>query len=127
MDIQTDLIAVTSELVTPSTEVIKVVVKTDRELQQDLAKGLGIDLSRLDQFIQNDKIPFASKPILLDSVTSTGLTSRRTGRWTSRLSARIPNPTTAPAYLVNVSQYPKLPSLFDAHQNYSRLGLPEFC
>lgn len=105
MDIQTDLIAVSSELVTPSTGILKVVVKSDRELQRDLAKGLGIDLSRLDQFIQNDKIAFPGKPILIDSVASTGLTSRRAGRWTSRISARIPNPATAPAFLVNVSQY----------------------
>lgn len=110
MDVQTDLIAITSDLNLPppvvvvEEEIEEIITKSEKELQEELAKGLGIDMKRLNQFILLDKVPLAGgKPILVESISSAGLASRRANRWSSRISSRMPNPALAPAYFVNVS------------------------
>ncbi|KAL8283112.1 hypothetical protein RQP46_005890 [Phenoliferia psychrophenolica] len=108
MDIQTDLAAVTVELVAaPAVEPLVVVPpKSPYEVQEELASGLGIELAQLQDFISGRKKqanstapPQPQQPQSTSrssSATEAIMSSRRYGRWGSRLS-RVGQ---APSYII---------------------------
>ncbi|GAA5951496.1 hypothetical protein JCM21900_001584 [Sporobolomyces salmonicolor] len=105
MDIQTDLSAVNIDLVAAAVPEPEIVVtapppKTERELQEDLAKELGIDLESVKQFVEAQKS--GVKPgsrLLIETPPPVPGSPRRTGRWRSRLTpGRVAQ---APGYIVS--------------------------
>ncbi|GAA5992429.1 hypothetical protein JCM11641_002904 [Rhodosporidiobolus odoratus] len=101
MGVQTDLSAINSDLIAaPAVEPEVIVLappapppKTEKEIQEDLAKGLGVDVELVKQFVDASKNGKAAK-LVADATTLAA--SRRSGRWRQRLPM-----ARAPAYLVN--------------------------
>ncbi|GAA5889951.1 hypothetical protein JCM5296_003659 [Sporobolomyces johnsonii] len=105
MDVQTELSAVNVDLVAavvPEPEIIVTAPppKTERELQEDLAKELGIDLESVKQFVEAQKS--GAKPgsrLLVEAPSPVSGSPRRSGRWRSRLTpGRVAQ---APGYIVS--------------------------
>ncbi|GAA5901626.1 hypothetical protein JCM8208_001560 [Rhodotorula glutinis] len=105
MDIQTDLSAVRDELIKVSEvkpEVITVEApppppRTSRQMQEDLASSLGVQVDLFQQFVEAQKNPVkaSTRSVLEGRPPATAGRSR----WRSRLPSPLPH---APAYLVNV-------------------------
>ncbi|GAA5879161.1 hypothetical protein JCM8547_001601 [Rhodosporidiobolus lusitaniae] len=101
-DVQTDLSAVNLELVAaPAVEPEVIIVepespkKTEKELQADLAKGLGVDLDLVRQFVDASKSGKAAK-LVADAASPPLASPRRSGRWRQRLPVAH-----APSMLIN--------------------------
>ncbi|GAA6035917.1 hypothetical protein JCM8097_005162 [Rhodosporidiobolus ruineniae] len=113
IDVQTDLSAVKIDLIAaPAVEPEVVVVapppKTERELQQDLAKELGVDVDLVQQYVTAKKNGKAAQ-LLADAVTPPLASPRRSGRWRHRIPmAHAPSvlvnafPTSARPYVAQV-------------------------
>lgn len=130
MDVQTDLAAVAIELVaapaveieTQGAEVLEVPPepKTQRELHEELAAGLGIDLSALQTFVDGQKDPPMASPTSFKTMSDTGpsISTRqsRPGRM-SRFSSRVNTfSVQAPAFIIDVGS---LGGQFDRRQAFA--------
>ncbi|BGP36461.1 hypothetical protein JCM10449v2_000362 [Rhodotorula kratochvilovae] len=120
MTIQTELTAVSDELVKASEvkpEVITVQApppppRTERELQEDLAKGLGVNVDLVKQFVEAQKN--GGKTATRQPVEPRASTATGRSRWRSRFPSPLPR---APAYIVNafpVSARPYVAHAFDS-------------
>ncbi|CEQ38867.1 SPOSA6832_00319, partial [Sporobolomyces salmonicolor] len=95
MDVQTDLSAVNIDLVAASVPEPKIVVsaplpKTERELQEDLAKELGIDLESVKQFVEAQKSGVKSgSRLLIEAPPPDGALALSPHPRSSRSSSRI--------------------------------------
>lgn len=106
MAMQTDLSAVADDLVKASEVEPKVITieaprpppRSERELQEDLAKGLGVNVDLVKQFVEAQKSGAKGTPRAPLEGRAAAVSGR--SRWRSRLSSPLPH---APAYLVNVS------------------------
>ncbi|GAA6053438.1 hypothetical protein JCM3770_005166 [Rhodotorula araucariae] len=98
MTVQTDLSAVTDEVVRAS-EVITVEAppRTEHEIQEDLAKSLGVQIELVKQFVDAQK--GGSKITTRQPVESRMSPATGRSRWRSRLPSPLPR---TPSYLVNV-------------------------
>ncbi|BGO94729.1 hypothetical protein NBRC10512_007324 [Rhodotorula toruloides] len=103
-DVQTNLVAVQDDLVKASDVKPQIVevppppppARTEREMQEELAKGLGIKVEAIKQFVEAQKgaTKTSGVPVMADVRPS------RPGRWRSRFT---PGPIVqTPAYLINV-------------------------
>lgn len=76
--------------------------KTPREVQEELAQGLGMEWSKLVDLVEGEK----DKDKQEKKVASSNFLneSRRAGRWAARISSRLPLTAAAqaPAYFINV-------------------------
>ncbi|GAA5837378.1 hypothetical protein JCM9279_005668 [Rhodotorula babjevae] len=105
MTIQTDLSAVADDLVKASEvkpEVIPVDApppppRTSRQMQEDLATSLGVQVDLVQQFVEAQKNPV--KVSTRSVLEGRPLAAAGCSRWRSRLPSPLPH---APAYLVNV-------------------------
>ncbi|TNY17193.1 hypothetical protein DMC30DRAFT_137154 [Rhodotorula diobovata] len=105
MAMQTDLSAVADDLVKASEVEPKVITieaprpppRSERELQEDLAKGLGVNVDLVKQFVEAQKSGAKGTPRAPLEGRAAAVSGR--SRWRSRLSSPLPH---APAYLVNV-------------------------
>ncbi|BGP28596.1 hypothetical protein JCM10296v2_000332 [Rhodotorula toruloides] len=103
-DVQTDLVAVQDDLVKASDDKPQIVevppppppARTEREMQEELAKGLGVKVEIIKQFVEAQKGANRTSgvPVMADARPS------RPGRWRTRFT---PGPIVqTPAYLINV-------------------------
>lgn len=93
MNVQTDLTATKDDLVRSPQ------LKATREVQEDLARGLGLDWSKLAEFVDGQKNPPPAEVVPDSRVSS----HRRSSRWVSRISSRLPTVAKdAPAFFINV-------------------------
>ncbi|KPV78192.1 uncharacterized protein RHOBADRAFT_50691 [Rhodotorula graminis WP1] len=105
MVIQTDVSAVGDELVKASEVKPEVITleapppppRTSRQMQEDLASSLGVQVDLVQQFVEAQKNPVkaSTRSVLEGRPPATASRSR----WRSRLPSPLPH---APAYLVNV-------------------------
>ncbi|KAI5481521.1 Annexin family protein [Pseudohyphozyma bogoriensis] len=96
MNVQTEISAVTVDLVpAPISDPPPYTPKTEREVQEELAAGLGIDVSKLEEFVKSQKRPRAQTP-------SESSLVRRQNRWASRISSRMSTAAQAPAFIISV-------------------------
>lgn len=108
VDVQTDVSALNDVLlkaadVKPQVIEVKPPVRTERQMQEDLAKGLGVSLDVVKQAVESQKSggKAAMARLLGDcGKPAVNASSRRTGRWRTRL---MPGAVAqAPSYFVNV-------------------------
>lgn len=103
MDVQTDLTSTKDDLIHAPP------IKVPRQLQEDLARGLGLDWSKLAEFVDGQKNP-PPPEVYPDARVSS---HRRSSRWVSRLSSRLPAAAKgAPAFFINVRPLPSLVVLY---------------
>lgn len=123
---QTNLVAVQDDLVKASDVKPQIVevppppppARTEREMQEELAKGLGIKVEAIKQFVEAQKgaTKTSGVPVMADVRPS------RPGRWRSRFT---PGPIVqTPAYLINVRQA-DVKAEYRADRSYLA-GLPNF-
>lgn len=133
MHVQTDLSATTIDLVPPvELPVVQVVEeptpKTGREIQEELAKELGIDWTKLSEFVEGQKAPPSVPKPFADPSFAGVMSARRAGRWATRLSSRIPNAAAqAPSFLINVRCVGRVLLRAYLADRVPFVGLPQQC
>lgn len=101
-------IEVQTDVVVPTATDLMEVPRTKQSIQEELARGLGVDWTTLEGFIEGQKRTTAARPLKSATANNevSALRPRRSNNnhWSSRISSRFPVTAVvqSPAYFINV-------------------------